>query len=133
MIAEEPVQRIHNGFDFSIGRHEMDEVEAEDIITGFTRPFDLSKAPLLRVNLVNAGTPAGSLRRVLFIDMHHIITDAASQDILKREFNALYGGERLPELRLQYKDYSGWQNEIIPGGKMSGNRVRHSRSKRLSG
>ncbi|NIM91687.1 MAG: hypothetical protein GTO17_12165, partial [Candidatus Aminicenantes bacterium] len=41
---------------------------------------------------------------------HHIITDGTSQEIFTQEFMALYGGKELPALRLQYKDFSGWQN-----------------------
>ncbi|HLP44298.1 MAG TPA: amino acid adenylation domain-containing protein, partial [Candidatus Kapabacteria bacterium] len=67
---------------------------------------DLSKAPLLRVGLltVNHG------RQILMIDMHHIITDRISHNILEKEFRALYFKEELTPLRLQYKDYSEWQN-----------------------
>jgi non-ribosomal peptide synthetase component F len=36
---------------------------------------------------------------------------------LTREFNALYTGERLPSLNLQYKDFAEWQNRLLqPGG-----------------
>jgi non-ribosomal peptide synthetase component F len=47
--------------------------------------------------------------------MHHIITDAASQAILKNEFNRLYSckAQDLPPLRLQYKDYARWQNNEV--------------------
>jgi len=42
--------------------------------------------------------------------MHHIISDLVSVQILAREFKALYAGDELPGLRLQYKDYSEWYN-----------------------
>ncbi len=99
-------------------------------IENFIRPFDLAQAPLLRVGLIElTHTPAalrGHPRRgtynsqegkehkyILMIDMHHIITDGTSQDILKKEFISLYQEEEsLPStpLRLQYKDFSRWQN-----------------------
>ncbi|MGD2091071.1 MAG: amino acid adenylation domain-containing protein, partial [Candidatus Aminicenantes bacterium] len=108
-VNEEPVQRIHRQVDFSMGHYELrEEAEAAALISGFTRPFDLSKAPILRVNLVTVG----SSRRVLFIEMHHILTDGTSQDILEKEFMALYLGKELSRLRLQYKDYSQWCNSI---------------------
>ncbi len=44
------------------------------------------------------------------VDMHHIVTDGFSMNILIHDFMALYAGEMLPPLKLQYKDYSQWQN-----------------------
>jgi hypothetical protein len=42
-------------------------------------------------------------------DMHHIISDGSSLGIISREFMALYAGEELPALPVQYKDYAAWQ------------------------
>ncbi|MCP4149513.1 MAG: non-ribosomal peptide synthetase, partial [bacterium] len=44
------------------------------------------------------------------VDIHHIISDGVSHDILQKDFKALYIGQELPSLRIQYKDYSEWQN-----------------------
>jgi hypothetical protein len=44
------------------------------------------------------------------IDIHHIISDGIAVTIFIKEFAALYAGEELPPLRLQYKDYSEWLN-----------------------
>ena len=109
-VNEEPVQRIHREVDFSIGGYEVTEESGGDtLIPGFITPFNLNAAPLLRVNLIDVGTS----RRVLFIDMHHIITDGTSQGILEKEFLALQEGEALQPLRLQYKDYSEWNNSAL--------------------
>ncbi|MCU0290357.1 MAG: condensation domain-containing protein, partial [Acidobacteria bacterium] len=58
---------------------------------------------------------AQSTSRFLFIDMHHIITDGTSEDILEKEFLALMAEKELfpPRLRLQYKDYSEWYNAAL--------------------
>ncbi|MCP4218652.1 MAG: hypothetical protein GY765_28720, partial [bacterium] len=42
--------------------------------------------------------------------IHHIISDGISQELLVKDFNGLYENDVLPELRVQYKDYAGWQN-----------------------
>ncbi|UCH95523.1 MAG: amino acid adenylation domain-containing protein, partial [Candidatus Aminicenantes bacterium] len=104
MLEDEPVQRIHDRVDFALEYYEADKVECQGIIDRFMRPFDLSRPPLLRAGLLN--------RTVLLLDMHHIITDGISQVILEDEFNMLAAGKGkdLPRLRLQYKDYSRWQN-----------------------
>ncbi|MCP4217457.1 MAG: amino acid adenylation domain-containing protein, partial [bacterium] len=80
--------------------------EAGKAIRDFVRPFDLQRPPLMRLGIVK-GVSASLL---LVIDMHHIITDGVSHDILVRESRALYDGEELPPLHLQYKDYAEWRN-----------------------
>jgi non-ribosomal peptide synthetase component F len=42
--------------------------------------------------------------------MYHIIGDGISNNLLQKEFMQFYAGHRLPRLRLQYKDFSEWQN-----------------------
>ncbi|MCP4152922.1 MAG: AMP-binding protein, partial [bacterium] len=80
--------------------------EMEGIIREFVRPFDLSEAPLLRAALVDMG----SAGYVMMVDMHHIISDGVSHDILVRDFASLYAKKALPPLNLNYRDYSLWQN-----------------------
>ncbi|MCP4150659.1 MAG: AMP-binding protein, partial [bacterium] len=48
----------------------------------------------------------------------HIISDGVSEGIFIKEFMALYEGRELPPLRLQYKDFSQWQNRMIHSGEM---------------
>jgi len=112
VIEDEPVQKIQNKVEFVLGYHELRSLatgtgsrELKEIIDNFEAPFDLSKAPLLRVGLVKDKSPSS----ILILDMHHIITDGISQDILTREFISLYAGEELTPLKLQYKDYSMWK------------------------
>jgi amino acid adenylation domain-containing protein/non-ribosomal peptide synthase protein (TIGR01720 family) len=76
------------------------------IIKNFIRPFDLSRAPLLRVGLLKVEKE----RYLFMMDMHHIISDAVSRHLLVSEFMALAAGKDLLPLRLQYKDFSEWQN-----------------------
>jgi tyrocidine synthetase-3 len=106
ILGDGPIQRVHRSVDFSIEYYEIGKDEVEQVFKEFIRPFDLSRPPLLRVAFVTMT----AMDHLLFLDMHHIITDGTSQDILKREFYALYRGEELPRLRLQYKDFSEWQN-----------------------
>ncbi len=82
-----------------------------DVIEGFVRPFDLSRAPLLRVGLLCLGRS----RHLLMVDMHHIISDGVSMEIFINGFLTLYKGGELPELKLQYTDFAQWQNS--PGTK----------------
>jgi len=50
--------------------------------------------------------------------MHHIISDRLSHQILVEEFTALYDGESLPPLNLQYKDFAGWQFQQVQAGEV---------------
>ncbi|MCR3761958.1 polyketide synthase, partial [Clostridium felsineum] len=70
--------------------------------------FDLKKAPLFRVELVE-----NKEKTYLLIDMHHIISDGVSMGILINEFAELYNGGSLKPLKLQYKDFTAWQNTFL--------------------
>ncbi|WP_156937624.1 non-ribosomal peptide synthetase/type I polyketide synthase [Haloglycomyces albus] len=81
-----------------------DDVSADavdGVLADFVRPFDLERGPLFRMEIVDGGA-AGSL---LLFDIHHIIADAVSAEILTRDFSRLYAGELEP-LSLQYIDYA---------------------------
>jgi non-ribosomal peptide synthetase component F/acyl carrier protein len=81
------------------------------------QPFDLSASPLMRVRLLRLS----DTEHVLFFTTHHIISDAWSIGVLIREISTLYEGfheERavsLPDLRIQYADYSMWQQQWLQG------------------
>ena len=85
-------------------------------ISHFIRPFDLSQAPLLRVDLLKTGEG----KYFLLVDMHHIISDAVSQEIMVKDFMTLHEEKNLPELRIQYKDFSHWQNSEKEKEKIKG-------------
>ncbi|MCP5046611.1 MAG: hypothetical protein GY940_05540, partial [bacterium] len=106
MIEENLAQRIHREVPFHLEYYESPRGEVKRIITDFIRPFHLSRAPLIRAGLIIAGQK----KCILMVDMHHIIADGLSMDILVKEFNSLYQGKELTPLRLQYKDFSQWQN-----------------------
>jgi acyl carrier protein len=115
MINEEPVQRINDEVVLAIDYYETPRDGAvEEIVKNFVKPFDLSQAPLLRVGLIKET----GKKCIMIVDMHHIITDGTSQDLLASEFAALYTGRPLPPLTLQYKDYSEWQNTLTLSEKI---------------
>ena len=81
------------------------------------RPFDLAAGPLFRAALLRLEEE----EHVLILSMHHIVTDGWSMGIFFRELEALYAGfvrgepARLPELPIQYADYSVWQRLHLAG------------------
>ena len=76
------------------------------------RPFDLSAGPLFRFRVFRINAE----EHVLHCVMHHTITDAWSMQVFTKELALLYeklaNGSRaiLPELPIQYGDYSEWQH-----------------------
>lgn len=109
LVNGQPVQKIHTDVPFQIEVFDS-TLTTPQIIESFVRPFDLSSAPLLRVGFIH--TPEYDL---LLTDVHHIISDGLSLDILREEFVALYKEQPLPPLPIQYKDFAQWKNS--PGEK----------------
>ncbi|WP_409174127.1 edeine biosynthesis hybrid PKS-NRPS EdeI [Brevibacillus fortis] len=109
------MQSVQPSIDFTLAYSEVDANEAKRTVEQFIRPFDLSKAPLVRGMLIRIDVN----KHLLLFDMHHIISDGVSINILIREFFQLYQGLELPELRIQYKDYSVWQSEQLGNGVLA--------------
>lgn len=137
------VERLRNSIDILISRHEIlrtsfqltastveqkvhDDIEFELVtiyegieflearMRKFVKEFDLTKIPLFRFLLVNHGENFHSL----LIDMHHIIVDGISIDLLRTELLSLYNGEELSPKTLQYKDYAVWQGNLLQTDEM---------------
>jgi len=119
MRKEDPVQKIHPGVEFEIediaipGGPVDKRRLAADILRAFIRPFDLARAPLMRVGLVSLEEN----EYLLLVDMHHIVTDGISHPLMKWEFNEIFGGEEPPPPPLQYKDFAEWQNRELEAGE----------------
>jgi hypothetical protein len=81
------------------------------------RPFDLTCGPLLRCILFRLN----QAEHVLFVVMHHIISDGWSMDVFFRELAALYSAfstgtpSPLHELPIQYADFAVWQRDQLQG------------------
>jgi amino acid adenylation domain-containing protein len=110
-----PVQRIHAEVELDIPVVEAEEGEVHDLIRRFIRPFDLSSAPLLRVQLLKLSEQ----RHILLYDIHHIVRDGTSTEIFFREFVRLYRGEGLPRLKIQYKDFAVWHQRNVLSGDLA--------------
>ncbi|HEX2645165.1 MAG TPA: condensation domain-containing protein, partial [Thermoanaerobaculia bacterium] len=84
--------------------------EARRLVAAAARlPFDLESGRLLRVSLLVLGPDDHAILAVL----HHIAADAWSIGVFIREFIALYLGQSLPELPVQYPDFAVWQRERL--------------------
>ncbi|RKT55884.1 non-ribosomal peptide synthase/polyketide synthase [Saccharothrix australiensis] len=70
-----------------------------------TTPFDLREGPLVRARLVRVADDD----HVFVLTLHHIVTDGWSTGVLARDLGALYAGDELPPLPVQYVDFTAWQ------------------------
>ncbi|MTI25056.1 condensation domain-containing protein, partial [Fulvivirga kasyanovii] len=111
MINEEAVQIISENIDFNLEYYETESDKLKAVFESFVRPFDLGQAPLIRAGLVKniVDSEHKYCEYFLMVDLHHIITDGLSQNVLIDDFISLYNGESLPAIELQYKDYAEWQ------------------------
>ncbi len=81
------------------------------------RPFDLRRGPVWRAALVRV-SPQDHL---LLVNMHHVVSDGWSLEVMVGEFTALYESyregkqSRLAELEVQYADFAVWQREWLSG------------------
>lgn len=124
----EPLQRIlpprplHFPIvDFSDLSHDEAESEAQRKLAEQARtPFDIANGPLLRA-AVYRFAPAD---HILAVTMHHIVCDGWSMKVFFNELRDLYAAfsqglpSPLPELPIQYKDFTLWQREWLQGQVM---------------
>ncbi len=75
------------------------EMETYASEADFLRPFDLSKAPLLR---------AGFAGEYLLLDMHHIILDGTSVSVILQDLLMLYSGITPETPAFTYGDYASY-------------------------
>lgn len=83
-------------------------------------PFDLTNCPLLRVKLWRINSD----EHVLYLCMHHIISDAWSNNLFAQELMAFYKAAVTGEpptvdpLPIQYADFARWQRDWLQGERL---------------
>ncbi|MEW5927432.1 MAG: non-ribosomal peptide synthase/polyketide synthase, partial [Gemmatimonadota bacterium] len=81
------------------------------------RPFDLARGPLLRATVARLGAEDFAL----LLNLHHVVSDGWSMEVLVRELSALYAAFRegrpspLAPLPVQYADFAAWQRAWLEG------------------
>ena len=100
-----------------------DAEEEKRAIAEAALPFNLKTGPLLRARVLRLRKD----EHVLLVTMHHIVSDGWSIGIFSDEVGAHYstfaqGAAPLPDLSLQYADYSIWQNKRAESSKLEEHR-----------
>ncbi|GGG69762.1 non-ribosomal peptide synthetase [Paenibacillus radicis (ex Gao et al. 2016)] len=107
-IDGKPIQRVHDRVTFELSKHVLlDAADVNTFARTVVRPFDLRKAPLVRAFLATDGES----RHTLLLDIHHIVTDGVSMNVMAGDFEQLYRGGALQPLPIMYKDAAVWQQE----------------------
>jgi amino acid adenylation domain-containing protein len=124
VVEGQPVQVVHEMEDTRLtlnviepgkGDNKSSDSWVEQRVIEFIKPFNLAVAPLMRVQLVKLS----HCRYIFLLDLHHIIADGMSCDIFMSEMIALYSGQTLPELKIQYKDFTLWHNRQLAEGTVA--------------
>jgi amino acid adenylation domain-containing protein len=85
------------------------------------KAFDLEKGPLFKAELISIDES----RHFLFMNIHHIVTDRWSINVLVEELLKTYSelSNRkeisLKELPFNYKDYSSWHSNLLKSDKLA--------------
>jgi len=126
VVNEQPVQEIHSPSALTLPFVELRswpetkrETEALRIaIEQLRTPFDLARGPLLRATLIQFAETDYRLD----LAMHHIVMDGESlTSIFLPELETIYTAfsqglpSPLPELTIQYADFSVWQQQWLQG------------------
>lgn len=108
---DESIQFFKDKLELKLQEFKADATTILEVCNEFIKPFDLSIDALIRVGCIEIEKE----HNVLIYDMHHIISDGVSMDILVQEFIQLYNEKQLSNLEFEYVDYVVWQNETSKG------------------
>ncbi|QXV63861.1 amino acid adenylation domain-containing protein [Mucilaginibacter sp. 21P] len=125
-VDGEPRQQVQPAPDFKITYHDLKNTP-ETLTAMLEEPeeFDLSCGPLLSCRVLELEKE----RYIVLFNIHHIIGDGWSSEVMIREVQELYEAQQsgreadLPILRIQYRDYAHWQHEQLSSGVLSESRA----------
>ncbi|MCE3296531.1 MAG: amino acid adenylation domain protein [Crocinitomicaceae bacterium] len=111
----EILQVVKPAAKFPLRMHELNPGEnTEELVAKLVKPFDLQQDQLIRVNLIRSEQG----QNWLLCDMHHIISDGFSTELLIREFLTEYDGKGTEAGSLNYLDYASWQKKLVSEGHL---------------
>ncbi|WP_168188733.1 non-ribosomal peptide synthetase [Thermoflavimicrobium daqui] len=99
---------------------QMEDRAMELLLEDAQLPFDLANGPLIRAKLIRLNEED----HFFMLNIHHIVSDGWSTGVLYQELETLYeayltgSASPLQELKIQYVDYTLWQNEWLKGEEM---------------
>ena len=94
------VQTLADSLPVDVPITEMSDEALTAYKNEFVRPFNLNKAPLYRFEVVKTGSGV-----YLLLDVHHLVFDGGSADLLIREINAVLEGKTVEREGYTYLDF----------------------------
>ncbi|HET7229444.1 MAG TPA: amino acid adenylation domain-containing protein [Longimicrobium sp.] len=127
-VDGQPVQRILPSVEVPLPLSDLSHLPEEErerealrrVAEEAATPFDLERGPLFRVSLLRVAEED----HVVLWDVHHVVSDGWSYNVLQRELTVLYDAfaagrpSPLPELEVQYADYVAWQRRWLTDERM---------------
>lgn len=121
----EPIQIVKDDINFQLSMIDLQnlpeqqrEIEAKKIINQtIKKPFNLAKDSLFCVQILRLNSEL----HLLLFNIHHIIFDGWSDQILQQELAALYqafstgNSSPLAPISIQYADFAFWQHQYFTG------------------
>lgn len=115
--------------DFSLPFEDFKGVENLDAINKSIEKeqvssFDLEKGLLFKVKIFQTAES----KFLLSLVMHHIISDGWSMEVMVKDLFSFYSNSEeeknisLPEIKIHYKDYSVWQQDMLKNKKLDQNK-----------
>ncbi|MFB6456951.1 amino acid adenylation domain-containing protein [Chitinophaga sp. Hz27] len=101
-LEDQPVMQVHKDVGFVLSEISCEPADLPSLV----QPFDLHQAPLCRAHLITTATS----QKILFLDIHHIISDGISVSLLIEELFDLYAGNTLVPVSTSYQDYTAWRH-----------------------
>lgn len=89
----------------TIDSTDQGSVAEQKAIQDFIRPFNLNEPGLMRAGIITMSNH----KKLLVMDVHHIVCDGMSQMNLLSDFITLYNGETIAPLAIRYVDYAEWE------------------------
>ena len=94
------IQTLDDSVPVEVPITEMTDEQLNEYKKEFVRPFNLQKAPLYRCEVIK--TPAGIH---LLLDVHHLVFDGGSADLLIRQINSAMEGHDVEKESYTYMDF----------------------------
>lgn len=125
LVNGEPIQEIAPQLTWDLPIINLEHLSGKDwegevkqlVAEEATKSFNLAKELLVRATLLRLSAE----EYILLLTMHHIITDGWSCGVFLRELSTLYAAfstnqlSSLPEIPIQYADFTIWQRDRIQG------------------
>ncbi|MCM3340705.1 amino acid adenylation domain-containing protein [Paenibacillus sp. MER TA 81-3] len=108
-------QKVNDNVQFEVPYSEILGCSTDQLMKNFVRPFRLDEAPLLRMEIVKVDEK----KHLLLFDIHHIISDGISSNILIKDIMDIYESKNLPDNGVQYKDYAEFQQNLLDNNELT--------------